>query len=104
MTFAFPAYHTETYRAVVQPVRLARRGEAGVCLRSPGRVREETYDKVIAARGVNLWSWGETVYVHFGSDSSYSVTSKCVVPFQCCDWGRNRKNVQKFAETLKQYL
>lgn len=103
MAFAFPAYHTETYRAVIDRsvLRVAAK-QTFAAISWP--VREETYDKVIATRGVSLWSWGEIVSVQFGPDNSYSVTSKCIVPFQCCDWGRNRRNVQEFADALKEYL
>ena len=102
MAFAFPAYHTETYRAVVDRsvLRVAAK-RAFAALSWP--VREETFDKVIATRG-SFWSSGEIVCVCFGSDNSYSVTSKCIIPFQFNDWGRNRKNVKEFAETLKQYV
>ena len=102
MAFAIPAYHTETYRAVVDQsvLRMAAK-RAFAALSWP--VREETYDEVIAARG-DFWSSGEFVSVRFGPDNSYSVTSKCIVPFQFCNWGRNKKNVRAFAETLKQYL
>ena len=103
MAFGFPAYHTETYSGVASRLSCAPAAKrAFAALSWP--IRGETSDTVVASRGVNMWSWGETVSIHFGSDNSCSVTSKCAVPFQCCDWGRNRRNVEEFARTLKQYV
>ena len=36
------------------------------------------------------------VFIKFLPDNSVSVTSKCALPTQCFDWGKNKANVIKF--------
>ena len=95
MAFGFPAYHTEY---IMPPnadydVRILVRQTLEVL---NWRVREEAHDYVVASTNVSLLSWGERIIVEFHPDNSCSVTSKCSLPTQCFDWGKNASNVRKF--------
>jgi len=42
---------------------------------------------------INDCSWGERIEIQFIGPSTLRVSSKCVLPFQLYDWGKNRRNV-----------
>lgn len=51
---------------------------------------------VITARSrLNIWSWTEKVVVNIEDCGHVSVESKCTLPTQVVDWGKNRRNVEK---------
>jgi hypothetical protein len=95
MTFGFPAYHTQHFTPPNPnyDVRILVRQTLDVL---NWRLREDTHGYVVASTGVNLLSWGERIIVEFHPDNSCSVTSKCSLPTQCFDWGKNASNVRKF--------
>ena len=92
MTFGFPAHHTETYSAgtATADLREAARETLTVLMWS---VREETSDSILADTPANLRCWGGLIT--FTADS-LSVCSKCFLPTQCVDWGKNKANVRRF--------
>ncbi|MCA9068374.1 MAG: hypothetical protein KDA84_05600 [Planctomycetaceae bacterium] len=100
MAFGFPAYHTERYSpgpmagdlmdAVYESLRALR-----------WSIREDYDDEIIASTNVSLLSWGEKVEIRLSGRHSLSITSKCVLPTQCFDWGKNRANVNKFLDELE---
>ena len=94
MTFGFPAYHTETYRfgEDVSDVRnLAIRALDSLAW----PLLTQTDSRLEAKTGVSLLSFGEKITIDFLSDYEISVTSKCSIPTQCFDWGKNRSNVSQ---------
>ena len=95
MTFGFPAYHTERYSAgaALADLRSAVRATLNALSWS---VRQETHDGIIGSTNMNIRSWGEKIVITFQPDNSISVTSKCALPTQCFDWGKNKANVMKF--------
>ena len=100
MAFGFPAYHTERYDA-----------QHDIDLRSVAKetlaqlswaLRTEESMEILASTSLNLRSWGEKVTIKFEADRSISITSRCALPTQCFDWGKNRANVVKFIAALNQ--
>lgn len=100
MAFGFPAYHTERYSPVSSSddIRKAVR-EALIALSWP--IKEETSDHIGSSVKVNVRSFGEKIQINFLPDNSISITSKCGLPTQCQDWGKNKKNVETFINELK---
>ena len=53
--------------------------------------------------GLSLWSIGETIDVVLGAIDGCTlvdITSKCVVPMQIADWGKNERNVRRFFKEI----
>jgi hypothetical protein len=53
---------------------------------------------------MNLMSWGETVEAwisHGPQGAVVRLRSKCALPTQVIDWGKNRKNVERIVEALR---
>lgn len=95
MTFAFPAYHTENV-VFGQSDITVRQAIIETFERLKWRYTGETDNKISAKAKVNFASWGERIEIVFVSGSEFEITSKCVFPTQCFDWGKNRKNVAAF--------
>jgi hypothetical protein len=95
MAFGFPASHTERYSPGTATPDL-RRAVRETFIALSWSVREETPDGIVASTSADLRSWGEKVFVDFPPDDAISVTSKCALPTQCLDWGKNKANVRKF--------
>lgn len=104
MSFGFPANFTQRYSrsgTTAEGLRCAARD----ALETLGwHVREEHADRIVASTSLNVRSWGERVLLSFPSDDSISVTSKCSLPTQCFDWGKNKSNVEWFVEELERHI
>jgi hypothetical protein len=103
MAIAFPAYHTERYTLPddkLDPHELVVEALAEL----GWKVTTEDEDEIRATTSVNLWSWGERVTITFGRNGRLTVTSKCALPTQCFDWGKNRSNVIAFLKQLERLL
>jgi hypothetical protein len=103
MAFGFPAHHTECYSSGPDNPRDLRPAAREALNALSWSVREETHDRILASTSVNMRSWGENVTIDFLPDNSISVTSKCALPTQCLDWGRNKANVAKFVERIRKH-
>ncbi len=94
MSFAFPAFHEARlpgmFSAAVVEVAMQRLGWSDV-RRDAGVVTGKV--------GFNLWSFGETVAVTVAPDHVL-LRSACVMPTQCIDWGKNRRNVEALRAAL----
>jgi len=98
MALGFPAYHTRRIPTAFADPRVAVRRALG----SLGwTIRSECSDAILAATSVNLSSWGERIHIQFGSSGELVMTSKCSLPTQCIDWGKNKRNVRRFIEALQ---
>ena len=103
MAFGFPAYHTERYafpefgldphELVVEAIRNLR-----------WKLRSESDTEIRASVGFNFWSFGERITIHFDTPDEVTVTSKCVLPTQCNDWGKNRSNVLSLLKRLDRLI
>lgn len=94
MTFAFPAYH----EATLPGIKTVEAVEAG--MRSAGWSNIQRQGSTISCKvGFNLWSFGETMVITLASNHAV-LRSTCILPTQCVDWGKNRRNVQKLLAAL----
>ena len=98
MTFGFPAYHTAQMPSFTarDPHEAVRRAIAAL----GWTVRDDAPDLITATASVNLSSWGETVSVEFPPGGGLTITSRCSLPTQCFDWGKNKRNVRRLIEAL----
>lgn len=104
MSFGFPAYCTERYTPGSESVTVLQ-SAAHAAIKSLGwKLRSEQGEQITATTSISLWSWGERVELRFSADGSLAVTSKCSLPTQCLDWGKNKTNVRKFLEQLERHL
>ena len=103
MAFGFPAYHTECYSAdnATPDLRKAARETLAVLSWS---VCEETDDRIVASTTMSIRSWGEKVLINFLPGNSICVTSKCALPTQCLDWGKNKANVVEFMAEFSKHV
>jgi hypothetical protein len=52
--------------------------------------------------GVNFWSWGEQVSVEIDREGTVQIESRCRLPTQCLDWGKNQRNVDAFLKLVEE--
>ena len=102
MTFGFPAYHTETYAPSGDGADI-RASVKSTLQAVSWSIRNEFPDRIEASISFNFRSWGENVVVTFLPNGTVSVTSSCVLPTQCFDWGKNKANVETFMAELKKH-
>ena len=105
MTFGFPAYHESARKFDMRSSVLAAAVEN--TLRDLGwqftRGAAGTHFDVRS--GWSIWSyWGEKIRIDIGPGGNMLVRSECASPLQCFDYGRNRKNVERFFDRLSQSL
>ncbi len=58
--------------------------------------------RFVAEIGVSVWSWGEKVNVKIDCDGTIWFESKCRLPTQCIDWGKNQRNVKAFFHLVEE--
>jgi hypothetical protein len=103
MTFGFPAYH-EIEKRFKRPrpdlVRAAKRA-----VNSLGwKLSNSDKASLTASTSVSFWSWGEKLTVEVEDDGTVVIRSQCSLPTQCFDWGKNKKNVQRFLDEFRKEL
>lgn len=99
MSFGFPAYFTESKRIQIQ------RHEFNQIVKDVLEVlswnfTEISMEEFNAEIKMNALSWGEKIKIKFLNDGMILAESKCVYPFQCLDWGKNKSNVRTFFSKL----
>lgn len=112
MSFGFPAYHTDRYAdrdtdrdsgGTDEPVHLG--AAVRETLSALGwSIRAKERDPIAASTSLCAKSWGERVLIHFLRDNSISVTSKCAMPTQCVDWGKNRAYAREFIAEVRGHV
>lgn len=101
MAFGFPAYHRECI-ALSHADGDARSAALGTLQALSWQLRQQSDSQLLASTGMGLRSWGERIEIELLPDNQLSITSKCALPTQCFDWGKNRANVRLFlAEMAK---
>lgn len=68
------------------------------------RFSEYPYYQFNVAIGLSLSSWGEHVTINIYQDGTISIYSECIMPLQCFDWGKNKKNVFRFFNQLAAFM
>jgi hypothetical protein len=105
MAFGFPAYHESTRKFDLKSAVLAAAVENA--LSDLGwQFKRGAYSTQFDARtGFSVWSYaGERITIQIGEGGDIWVRSECTSPIQCLDWGKNRKNVDRFFNVLSQSL
>lgn len=95
MTFSFPAFHEQILPGAhsIEAVEAALRKVGWQNIQRQG-------DTVICRIGMNLYSFGETLDIVLAP--GYAVLrSACILPTQCLDWGKNRRNIEKLVAILR---
>ena len=57
-------------------------------------------NKVTASVPISFKSWGEKLTILIKANS-VEVTSRCVFPTQCLDWGKNKENARRLIAHFK---
>ena len=100
MAFGFPAYHRESI--TLCPTRGDAYAQVLGALRSLSwPIRQESAQQILASTGMGLRSWGEQIVIELLPDNGLTITSKCALPTQCFDWGKNRANVCRLLAELQ---
>lgn len=104
MAFGFPAYHAERLRGVK-----VRTGDLHAAVKESlaalaWKIREQSQNRIVAATSTNLRSWGEVIEITFPAGDSLLVISRCRLPTQCFDWGKNKANVRRFEQEIRRRL
>ena len=94
MSFAFPAFHEARLPGMFSAAAV----EAAMQRLGWSDVRRDA-DVVTGKVGFNLWSFGETVTATPAA-GYLLLRSTCVMPTQCLDWGKNRRNVEALQAAL----
>lgn len=68
------------------------------------RVNEVSSGIFTASFPVSWCSWGETVEVSLDGDASLRAQSRCVFPAQVIDWGKNKRNLERFFSRVGDYI
>ena len=103
MAFGFPASHTEEFpldHATAELRAVVRNSFATL----NWKLKEEADGSITATTRPSMRSWGEQVTVDIVSPNSLSVTSKCRMPMQVFDSGKNAANVYKFIWEVKSQI
>lgn len=94
MGFAFPAFHQARlpgmFNAAAVEAAMQRLGWSDI---------RRTAGTVTGRVAFNVWSFGETVAVTLTADHAL-LRSACVMPTQCLDWGKNRRNIEALRAAL----
>ena len=103
MAFGFPAYHEDEVSHKGVKANDLRRciTEALVELTW---IADEDDDLWFGNTGMNLLSYGETIRIERHAGGLVTICSECKMPTQCFDWGRNKRNVNLFFDTLEDYV
>lgn len=104
MAFGFPAYHTEHLRGVKVRAGDLHAAVNEILAALSWKIRKQSRNRIVATIATNLRSWGEVVEITFASGDSLLITSRCRLPTQCFDWGKNKANVRRFEQEIKRYL
>lgn len=63
-------------------------------------IESQSLNQIVAKTKMNMATWGETVTIRFLLEGGVEVSSRCALPTQCFDWGKNKANVVRFQKEL----
>ena len=99
MSFGFPAYHEETITLNKSKDDFVQDLKSGF-KKLNWSIKNESDSEINASNKINFLSWGEKIIIKFLDSNRVSITSKCVLPTQRFDWGKNGKNVNSLLSLL----
>jgi hypothetical protein len=100
MTFGFPAYAVDEMRFELASYRMTETVLKTLEALS-WRCESVSPDEIVAKISANIFSWGERLRVRVAEDGTVTARSESVLPTQCIDWGKNRRNVLRFFGELE---
>ncbi|MBI3832887.1 MAG: hypothetical protein HY287_01010 [Planctomycetes bacterium] len=62
------------------------------------KARDITKEQILLSASLNVWSFGEQIIVSLSEIDQaqlIDISSKCVLPTQIIDWGKNERNVRR---------
>lgn len=93
MSFGFPAYSTGS-----QSFNLRHQDLIDIVRKSLDavgwRYEMPSPNEFVARNSVNLWSWGEKIFIAVSVEGTVTAKSQCMLVTQCFDWGKNSENVK----------
>tara|TARA_R110002072_G_scaffold146075_1_gene292800 strand:+ start:60641 stop:61552 length:912 start_codon:yes stop_codon:yes gene_type:complete len=96
MPLMFPARHAESHAHGVDDVDRVREIVRRTLRDLSWTIEQQMADRIFAKTSASIWSLGENVEIEWRQEMHLSITSRCAVPTQCFDWGKNRENVAAF--------
>ncbi len=103
MAIGFPAYHTEEYATDLRERDLWEFVQDTLDYLN-WRIKKTSRDEIVASVPVSFFSWGERITIEFLGRGELRVTSRCAMPTQWIDWGKNKGNVEKFLDELEETI
>lgn len=97
MPLQFPARYSTQLSSELHNTELLKTVAVKTIQDCSWNMDQSVADTIQARTSFNLRSRGEAIEIEILSPSSLRITSKCAMPTQCFDWGKNRKNVEEFA-------
>lgn len=101
MAFGFPAYHTERYSSKAATAEELQHMVKDALRTLSWPVKSECGNRIQASSSIGFKSWGEAIDIELLPDKAIVVTSKCILPTQCIDWGKNKVNVSRFLSEIE---
>jgi len=101
MAFGFPASYQLVVSSIPKDTDIIR--SVGSALSRIGwnpSLDKNTYK---ASTNLSMGSSGEKITVEILANKSIKITSKCSVIFQLVDFGRNKRNIDRFLEELPRH-
>ena len=100
MAFGIPAYHTEiitnssnySISNLVEMLNDNAKNQLDSGSNPSFMVDNFVADTIYVKSKANLWSWGEKIEIKL-IGNSINITSKCALPTQIFDWGKNKQNI-----------
>jgi len=99
MSFGFPAYHSQTETFYLN------NGSLNSLVKSAfeelgWKITIDYPSHLEGSATLNIWSWGEKISVSIEGTTA-TIVSKCMLPTQCIDWGKNKQNVMLLLSKLR---
>ena len=101
MPLQFPARYSKEISSDIDDKEVLKMAAAKTVRDCAWKVGQVADDQLSASTSLNWQSSGETIEIELLSPSSLRITSKCAMPTQCFDWGKNRSNVEEFARQFE---
>jgi hypothetical protein len=103
MAFGFPASYT--YCVSTEGVNVPLQKVVKRAIDSLDWTIDSMSEGIITASvGFNIWSYGERIVVDYFAGDRVSVTSSCIRFTQFFDWGKNKQNVNRLLEAMRQHI
>ena len=102
MAFGFPA----SYETVITnfPAGTDIKRSAGSALSRIGWNPKFEGNTIVAKSAFSMASWGEKITVEVLPNGSLKVRSQCGVFLQCFDFGKTKKNIERFQQELPRHF